>query len=193
MVQIDGPKQQVYIKFRDDSRMQDVLHSTRRQVEYRHTNGEISMVRIETAGLGCRGVRIPKLPRNCQMEYYGQTCPGTEKSKRSRRSHAYNYTVANDIRVAMTSLAKHIPSHITVAGNRVPVFYDGQPMVCYGCHENGHLYHVCPMRRRVRETLHTAATTSWADIAAGGTGKTRIENEDTDGTALQYGQAGPPD
>jgi hypothetical protein len=39
MVQIDRPKRHVYIKFRDDSRMQDVLYSTRGQVEYRHTNG----------------------------------------------------------------------------------------------------------------------------------------------------------
>jgi hypothetical protein len=52
MVQIDGPKRHVYIKFRDDSRIQDVLHSTRGQTEYRHTNGKISMVRMETVGLG---------------------------------------------------------------------------------------------------------------------------------------------
>jgi len=40
MVQIDGPKRHVYIKFRDDGRMQDMLHSTGGQAEYRHTNGE---------------------------------------------------------------------------------------------------------------------------------------------------------
>jgi len=43
MVQIDGPKRHVYIKFYDNNRLQDVLHLTGRQVEYRRTNGEISI------------------------------------------------------------------------------------------------------------------------------------------------------
>ena len=51
MVQIDRPKRHAYIKFCDNNRLQDVLHLTGRQVEYRHTNGEISIVRLETAGL----------------------------------------------------------------------------------------------------------------------------------------------
>ena len=51
MVQIDGPRRHVYIKLRDNNLLQ-VLHLTGGQAEYRHTNGEISMVRVETAGLG---------------------------------------------------------------------------------------------------------------------------------------------
>jgi hypothetical protein len=62
MVQIDGPKRHVCIKFRYDCRKQDVLHSTRVQVEYRHTNGEMSMVRIQTEQLGSRRLRIANLP-----------------------------------------------------------------------------------------------------------------------------------
>jgi hypothetical protein len=42
--------------------MQDMLHSSIGQAEYRHTNGEISMVRIETTGLVSRKVRIANLP-----------------------------------------------------------------------------------------------------------------------------------
>jgi hypothetical protein len=42
--------------------MQGVFHPTRGQVEYRHTNGETSMVQIETAGLGSRRVGIANLP-----------------------------------------------------------------------------------------------------------------------------------
>jgi hypothetical protein len=37
MVQIDGPKRHMYIKFRDNGRMQDVLHLTGRQAECSHT------------------------------------------------------------------------------------------------------------------------------------------------------------
>jgi len=56
---INGAKRQVYIKFRDNGRMQDLLQSTGRQVEYRHTSGEISTVReVSTAGKGTSGVPI---------------------------------------------------------------------------------------------------------------------------------------
>jgi len=52
----------VYIKLRDNNRLQQVFHLTGGQAEYRHTNGEISMVRVEAAGLGTRRVRIANLP-----------------------------------------------------------------------------------------------------------------------------------
>jgi len=61
MQQIDGTKRYVYIKFRDNNRLQDVLNLTGGQVEYQHTNGEISIVRLETAGFGMRNVRIANL------------------------------------------------------------------------------------------------------------------------------------
>jgi len=62
MAQIDGPKRHVYIKFRDNNRKEDVLHMTGGQTEYRHTNGEISIVRMESSGMGMRRVRITNLP-----------------------------------------------------------------------------------------------------------------------------------
>jgi hypothetical protein len=91
MVQIDVPKLHVCIQFRDDSRMQDMLHSTIGQAEYRHNNWEISMVRIETTGLVSRKVRIANLPRKCLMEYYGQSWSCMEKSKKSRRRTGHTH------------------------------------------------------------------------------------------------------
>jgi hypothetical protein len=61
-LQFDGPKRHVHIKFRDNSRMHDVLHSTGGQVEYWHTCGEISKARISTAGMKTRNVQIANLP-----------------------------------------------------------------------------------------------------------------------------------
>ena len=52
----------VHIKLCDNNRLQKVLHLTGGQVEYKHTNGEISMVRVDIAGLGTRRVRIANLP-----------------------------------------------------------------------------------------------------------------------------------
>ena len=62
MVQVDGPKRHMYIKLRDNNRLQQVPHLTTGQAEYCHTNGEISMVRVEKAGLGTRRARIAHLP-----------------------------------------------------------------------------------------------------------------------------------
>jgi hypothetical protein len=63
MVQIDGPRRHVYIKFVDSNRMQNALQTTNVQAEYRHDTGEISTVRIEVAGIGTRRVRIANLPQ----------------------------------------------------------------------------------------------------------------------------------
>jgi len=99
VVQIDGPKRHVYVKLLDNNRLQKVLHLTGGQIEYRHTHGEISMVRVETAGLGMRRLRIATLPPEV--------------------------------------------SDITIAGHRVLVSYEGQPMTCYGCNGTRHLYQAC--------------------------------------------------
>ena len=129
------------------------------------------MVRIETAGLESRENTNCKPPPEV-LSRYGEVKDVQEENW----AHAYRYPVANGIRLAMISLAKNIPSHITVAGNRVLVSYDVQPMTCYGCNETGHLYHVCSMLRRVRESVPTAAAAaSWAGIAAGGTGKQEVK------------------
>ena len=62
MVQIDGTRRQVCIKFTDFQYLQDLLHSSTGQSEYKHDNGEIWQVKIETAGMGTRSVRLANLP-----------------------------------------------------------------------------------------------------------------------------------
>jgi hypothetical protein len=51
MVQIDGAKRRVHIKLCEYRRMCDILTSTLGEEEFRHSNGEISTVRIEAARL----------------------------------------------------------------------------------------------------------------------------------------------
>ena len=58
MVQIDGTRRQVYVKFTDFQYLQDLLHSTTGQSEYKHDNGELSQVKIEMVGMGTRLVRL---------------------------------------------------------------------------------------------------------------------------------------
>jgi hypothetical protein len=84
-------------------------------------------------------------------------------------SSAYRYPVAHGIRIAMLNLVQHIPYHITVAGYRTLISYEGQATTCNVCNEIGHLYQVCPQRWRARADDTRATRTSWADVAAKGT------------------------
>jgi hypothetical protein len=62
MIQIDGTRRHVYIKFREPQKMQETLTATQGQAEFRHESGEISKVQIEAVGLGMRRVRVANLP-----------------------------------------------------------------------------------------------------------------------------------
>ena len=68
MVQIDGTRRQVYSKFTDFEYLQDLLHSTTGQSEYKHDIGEISQVLIEMAGTGTRCGRLANLPTETSDE-----------------------------------------------------------------------------------------------------------------------------
>jgi hypothetical protein len=62
MIQVDGPKRCVYIKFTNEDRLKEVLQVTNGLCEYKHENGEISQVRVEVAGMGTKKVRIAGIP-----------------------------------------------------------------------------------------------------------------------------------
>lgn len=58
MIQIDGPRQRVFIKFANNERLQSTLQTTKGQMKFRHDNGQFSMVEIELAGMDIRRIRI---------------------------------------------------------------------------------------------------------------------------------------
>jgi hypothetical protein len=64
MIPIDGPRRQVYIyiKLVVFACVQALLQDTNGQSEYKHANGEISIVRIEMTGMGTRRIRIASFP-----------------------------------------------------------------------------------------------------------------------------------
>ena len=61
MLQIDASKRHVHINFRNNGRKLGVFHSTEDQLDYRHSNVEISTARISAAEMGTRRVRIANL------------------------------------------------------------------------------------------------------------------------------------
>jgi hypothetical protein len=62
MIQIDGTRRQVFIKLSEPKIIDDLLISINGQSECKHMMGEISMVKLEMAGMGTWRVRVANLP-----------------------------------------------------------------------------------------------------------------------------------
>ena len=170
LIQIDGPMRHVYIKFNDPQRLQTLLESTRGHETFRHGNGELSTVRIEAVGLGMRRVRVACLPpevddRTLQLSLskYGDI----HEIQPEKWSNIYRYHVSNGVRVARMSLEKHIPSTVSIAGYRAIITYEGQPITCYSCNEQGHIKTECPHRRREKPEIRQSTKPTWAEVANG--------------------------
>ena len=170
MLQIDWCKRNVYINFRKNGRMQDLFHSTEGQVDNRHNNVEISTVRVSTAELGTRRLRIA----NFFTEMLDGVWSSTGASVWVRKCNGL-WSVnmipsillpgGQSIRLSVINPAEHIASHITVAGSMVLMSYDGHTVTCYGCNDTSHIYQTCPMRQSWQETARISTTTSGADRA----------------------------
>jgi hypothetical protein len=100
-------------------------------------------------------------------------------------SRIYRNKVSNGIRIATANLKQHIPSHMTIANNRVLITYEGQPPTCYGCNGTGHQYQECPRRKQMKLHQTKPSTPSWADIVLQGTTSTRTDTEQEVNTAPQ--------
>jgi len=155
MIQIDGPRRRVYIKFKNSERALSVLQETARRREFHHETGELSIVHIEWAGMGVRRIRLANLPPEVTdrtirgaLSPYGEVTEIHEDSW----SSAYRYPVYNGILIAVTKLKKkHLPSHTIIAATRVLITYEGQPPTCYGCNERGHQFQEYPRRKQTQD------------------------------------------
>jgi hypothetical protein len=167
MIQIDGSKRHVYLKFQNPDKLQAVLQETGGKRDYKPENGEISRVQIEPAGMGIRTLRIAILPPEVTdntissiLSRYGEV-KGVKEEKWSR---TYRYKIPNGIRLVTLNLRMHIPSYLNIENNRVLLSYEGQPITCYGCGTTGHLYQECPARLNKTTRTVTNKTTTWATV-----------------------------
>jgi len=169
MIQIDGPRRRVFIKFVAEQKLEATLRETGGALTYRHVEGEQSQVLVERAGMGMRDVRIANLPPEVQNRAVSEalTCYGeTMEIKDEMWTNAYRYKISNGIRQVKLNLKKHLPSRLTIAGYTVEVTYPGQPATCYACHEPGHVFAVCPHRRRGTPRVGGQGKHTWADVVA---------------------------
>jgi hypothetical protein len=102
---------------------------------------------IEATGLGTRKVRIATLAPEIRdatvraaLGKYGEV----KAIREEQWNRPYRYAVPNGIRVAELLLKTHIPSQMVIAGTRVLISYEGQPLTCYTCNGIGHQSLDCP-------------------------------------------------
>jgi hypothetical protein len=169
VVQIDPIKRQIFIKFDDPNCAQLIVQRTNGSVTCKHSTGEITTVQVDIVGLGLKRVRVANVPPESGQERflnaltpYGKVTSVTEE----KWSSAYRYPVLNGVRIVTISLQKHIPSHLTIAGYRALVSYEGQPATCYHCGETGHMYQGCTKRRGSGGAETRIQRRTWADIVA---------------------------
>ena len=107
MIQIDGIRRHVYIKFSAPQRMQAILTATQGQKDFRHDNVEISKVRIEAVGLGMRRVRVASLPPEVEDKTLKMALGAFGEIRDIQTemwSNAYRYRVCSGVRVVSISL-----------------------------------------------------------------------------------------
>jgi len=125
--------------------------------------GELLIVHITLVGLGIKHIRIANLPPEVSSDTLQAALAPYGKIMEIQNvwwSKIYRYPVDNSIQQVTMVLSRHVPSHLTVANQRVLLSYKGQPPTCYGCGESGHMYQRCPARHKMgtKRTFVMAAT-----------------------------------
>jgi len=109
MIQLDGPRRREYIKFISTDKMQLILQNIQGQQEYKHENGEISIVKVKLAEMGVRRVRVANLPPEVKEPVF---CAATSKYgdvkdiKDEQWPNQYRYKVLNGVKLIELNLKK---------------------------------------------------------------------------------------
>jgi hypothetical protein len=107
------------------------------------------------------------------------------------------------------ALNKHLPSHVTIAGYRALVSYEGQPQTFYDYGETDHMYQVYPKGRGATPSRTDLSGPTWAQLTAArlslpdtrecrtnskvtaASGQRRMQQTHTACTSAVIGESGP--
>ena len=170
LIQIDGIRRQVFIKLPTSEHVIKIVRDTNGRIEYKYPSGEIFHVNIDLAGIGTKRIRVANLPPEVHDEVlkvalqpYGKVLNVSGESW----SKAYRYQVPNGIRNVLIMMSKHVPANLTVAGNKTLISYEGQPITCYSCGQEGHVASTCTNRHRTPDEKRRPRPASYANVLTG--------------------------
>ena len=162
--------------------MHSAFQNLQGQHEYKHDNGEISIVTVELAGLGTKHVRVANLPPEIHDSVLRDTMSkhsDVKGIKEEQWSRIYRYSVSNGIRIVEVNLRTHVPSHVIIAGYRVLITYEGQPTTFYDYNEQSHQFIECPYRMSSNPSHTSTRAESWVDAVTRGTSGQQQEKGDS--------------
>jgi len=95
------------LKFHSSDRPYSVLQATEGYVEFRHNNGELSLVHIDLPGMGVRRIRLANLAPGMKEKTIREALSPYGEVKEVHEdtwSKGYRYQVYNGVRIAVTNL-----------------------------------------------------------------------------------------
>ena len=188
MIQIDDIKQQVLIKFVDNESVHALLRYMAGRAEYKYPSGELSIVIIDMAGMSTKRIRVANLPPEVHNDTLHESLASFGKVLNIHAetwARIYRYPVSNGVRQVVMHLTRHLPSHLTIAGHRVLISYEGQPATCYGCGAIGHLHQACPARRANETERQGPIKTTYVSVVTNTAILPGRKMEDTNNTVGQ--------
>jgi hypothetical protein len=169
LIQLDGLKRSVYIKLKDQAAVDNLLRATTGKVQCKHSNGEVSYVQLDSAGMGHKRIRVAYLPHDTPDEVlttalipYGRVWEVHNESW----TGDYVYHVPSGVTYVTMTLTRHVPSTLFIPDERVLLTYEGQPATCYVCSEIGHISTECPSRHTRTQAHRLTHPMTYAAIVA---------------------------
>lgn len=158
-----------YMKFNEPNICQEIIERLADSAKIKKENGTICRIKISTAGIGIRKIRISRLPFEVpnekikfEINKYGQVL-SVEDEFWSQDLTPLACKYKTGTRIVRCSLEKHIPSFILINGTKGMVFYEGQPKTCSYCGDMNHLISNCV------KLIDRKSKTSYSNIVQGPT------------------------
>ena len=170
MIQLNGLTRQVFIKCFDKSTIEKVLKETNGEAKFLHSNGQVSTVMLETAGIGTRMVKVFNLPMELPTMVIQQALQSYGKIvsiNNDTWGPTFRYKVCNGVRSVRIMLTKHIPSYLVIGGYRALISYENQPITCAQCTQTGHMRNECPRRKTPIQINTEEEQQNWAQLVKG--------------------------